>query len=100
MKVYVDKEDKDFLDACLSECRVYEYVADELQYRDRLKLQSLTDYTKQVRKEAIKEILELIESDAVKYLDFDADAYALDYEELKYILNQKILDQIQGGDNA
>lgn len=48
MKVYVDKDDKDFLDACLSECRVYEYVADELQYSDRLKLVNLSDYTKQV----------------------------------------------------
>ena len=48
----------------------------------------LEQNTKQVRDEVCEEIKESIESAGIKYLDFDADAYALDYDEFKDILTQ------------
>ena len=85
MKVYVDLEDKDFLDACLSECRVYEYVADELQYRDRLKLVNIADYIKQVRKEVCGEIKKIFKECCIPA------SMIIKQEDL-----WAILDQIQG----
>ena len=67
------------------------YIADETLGEKRLHscpLQSLADHDKQVRKEVCEEIKEIIESDAVKYLDFDRDEFALDYQEFKDILNE------------
>lgn len=100
MKVYVDNEDKDFLDACLSECKVYEYVADELQYSDRLKLVSLSDYTKQVRKEVCEEIRDL----AGNYFELPIchNCGELSNDDVVLTGNDltEILDQIQGETNG
>lgn len=63
----------------------YQTIDDEI---NTCPLHSLADHDKQVRKEVCKEIKEIIESDAVKYLDFDRDEFALDYQEFKDILNE------------
>lgn len=91
MRVFVDNEDKDFLDACLSECKVYEYVADELQYSDRLKLVSLTDYTKQVRKEVVEELKDKMLYCSERFAD---GCHYYNGKEL-----DEIVDQIQGADD-
>lgn len=91
MKVYVDNKDK---------MTAYQWGHDEESKRyfvklnfdlpsdTKVKVLSLADYTKQVRKEVVQEIKEIIESDAVKYLDFNRDEFALDYQEFKDILNE------------
>lgn len=65
MKIYVDKENIDFITACLDECNVFDYIADELQYKDKLKVevpvsiaiklqnQKAIECLKEVRKELI-----------------------------------------------
>lgn len=69
----------------------YQTIDDEI---DTCPLKPLAEHTKEVREEMRKSIKEIIESDCVKYLDFDRDEYAIDYEEFR-----SILDQIQSKDS-
>lgn len=54
MKIYVDKGNIDFITACLDECNVFDYIADELQYKDKLKLNTIDELEHNQNQKAIE----------------------------------------------
>lgn len=107
MKVYVDELPKSCGDCVFCKQTKYYYYCDKLHtklgYIDKDKecpLQSLSDYTKQVRKEVCEdirqEVKKLIDSKDFKLCNHEyANGYCYG---LQYAL-AKILDQIQGKQN-
>lgn len=94
MKVYVDKNNVDVLDDLFDATNSYECWA--CNRDDNLEIVSLTDYTKQVRKEIVQEITQevkkLIDSKDFKLCNHEyANGYCFG---LQYDL-AKILDQLQ-----
>jgi hypothetical protein len=88
MKVYVDFEELDVEDRPTYICNKYNLQVKSINSGtryDNVKLVSLADYTKQVRKEVVQEIIEL----AIKR---NNDQF--------YIMVTEILDQIQGENNG
>ena len=90
MKVYVENKDKDFLELCLKEHRVYDYIEYDSLYRDKLELVSLSDYTKQVR----KEVCELVRVKAEdKYFEMGDDGEI----PCGWVISEEKLKQIEQG---
>ena len=75
MEIYVDKENMDFITACLDECDVFDYIADELQYKDKLKLKTVEELQNQKAIECLKEVKEALSQCSI----FTAWATAIEY---------------------
>ena len=95
MKMYVDELPKDCLECvCLDHSMGCNFRPTNIEYDKRPKdcpLQPLAEYTKQVRKETIEEVLQTINN------NFNCLGYIEDikFEEFK----KKLLDKIQGENN-
>ena len=83
MKMYVDKDNVDVLDDLFDATNSYECWA--CNRDDNLEIVSLTDYTKQVRKEVCEEIRNKIEQAKLIY-EWKGEETTI----------EDILDQIQG----
>ena len=70
----------------------YQTIDDEI---DTCPLQSLSDYTKQVRKEVVQEIKDKAYQDS-EFYDLENGGIS---ERKTYLINEHILDQIQGENN-
>ena len=99
MKVYVDFEELDVEDRPTYICNKYNLQVKSINSGtsyDNVKLVSLADYTKQVRKEVVQEIKEKVKKLIDKDFKLCNHEYANGYcYGLQYDL-AKILEQIQG----
>ena len=98
MKVYVDELPKSSGDCVFCKQTEYYYYCDKLHtkldYINKEKecpLHSLTDYTKQVRKEVVQEIKDKAYQDS-EFYDLKNGGIS---ERNTYLINEHILDQIQ-----
>ena len=99
MKVYVDELPKDCID-CPCESEYYCNLLNEDvgcckwgEIHKNCPLQSLADYTKQVRKEVLKEIKEKLKG---KEIFHPEDEFEIDYDFYYKEDVEEILDQLQG----
>lgn len=94
MKVYVETSDIDVLDDLFEATNSYECWA--CNRDDDLELVSLSDYTKQVRKEVCEEIRELAKN-GFEFLICDECYNTIDKDVyISSVALTEILDQIQG----
>ena len=105
MKVYVDKLPVDCLECvCFDNATGCEIGKGKVHcdYNKRpynCPLQLLSDYTKQVRKEVVQEIREIIKQEyPVCYLNMGEELFNSEEVFMKLKTVTKILDQIQGED--
>lgn len=90
MKIYVDFNDLDAEDLPSSISNKYKLQVRSINGGSDYNCQvvSLAEHDREKRNELIDEILERIEARDVRYINYDADEYALDYEVLKDVLNE------------
>ena len=89
MNIYVDKENIDFITACLDECNVFDYIADELQYKDKLKLESIDKLQNQKAIECLQEVREELISNGQSVVGTGVNAVRL------YTINEIIENKIK-----